>query len=194
MAMLEKQAETQAPPETTARVRPAQAFDIIAALPRHRHHKMEFLDGEMFIIMPDAPQSSEYASLINAALVLMVYPNDLGHVTGEQAGYMIGEERVSPDVAFIRKDKRFAETGYNPDPPDFVVEVISPSDRRRAIERKKKIYADAGIRAWFVYPKRREVEVYAPGQPVRIVGVDGLLDGGEVLPDFKLPVKTFFRG
>lgn len=183
-----------ADPTATPSITPAQAFDIIAALPRHRDHKMEFLDGELFIIMPESPTSSEYAVFILMILAPFVYERGLGRVTTEQAGYMIGEDRVSPDVAFIRKDKRFVDKGYNPDPPDLVVEVISPSDRRRTIERKKKIYADAGILAWFVYPKRKIVEVHAPGQPVQSVGVDGVLSGGDVLPDLTLPVKLIFRG
>jgi len=35
------------------------------------------------------------------------------------------------------------------------------------------------------------VEVYTPGQ-ANIVGLDGILDGGDVLPGFALPVKDIF--
>jgi hypothetical protein len=36
------------------------------------------------------------------------------------------------------------------------------------------------------------VDVYAPGEPVRTVGMGGTLDGGVVLPGFTLPVRELF--
>jgi Uma2 family endonuclease len=45
---------------------------------------------------------------------------------------------------------------------------------------------------WVVYPETKTVEIYAPGQPMRWVGVDGVLDGGDVLPGFKLAVAEIF--
>ncbi len=34
--------------------------------------------------------------------------------------------------------------------------------------------------------KQKLIEVYVPGQPVKLVGVDDTLDGGDVLPGFTL--------
>jgi Uma2 family endonuclease len=53
-------------------------------------------------------------------------------------------------------------------------------------------YLAAGTVVWVIDPERKLVEVYAPGQPVRKVGVDSVLDGGEVLPGFTLAVKDIF--
>ena len=33
------------------------------------------------------------------------------------------------------------------------------------------------------------VEVYMPGQPVKKIGMDGTLDGGDVLPGFSCPLS-----
>jgi hypothetical protein len=43
-----------------------------------------------------------------------------------------------------------------------------------------------------VYPETREVEVHAPGQTARILGITDTLDGGDVLPGFTLAVKEIF--
>ena len=37
------------------------------------------------------------------------------------------------------------------------------------------------------------VEVYTPDQDVQVVGIDGTLDGGDVLPGFSLPVREIFK-
>jgi hypothetical protein len=42
---------------------------------------------------------------------------------------------------------------------------------------------------WYVYTARKEVDVYARGKYIATVGIDGVLDGGDVLPDFTLPVR-----
>ena len=53
-------------------------------------------------------------------------------------------------------------------------------------------YLAAGTLLWLVYPETHEVEVYAPGQPMRLFGINDVLDGGEVLPGFSLPVRAIF--
>ena len=45
---------------------------------------------------------------------------------------------------------------------------------------------------WIVQPDTREVEVYAPGQPPRVLNVNDVLDGGAVLPGFTLPLRELF--
>jgi len=60
------------------------------------------------------------------------------------------------------------------------------------IETKLKLYLAAGVLVWMVYPERQQVEVYAPSQPRRVMGIDDTLDGGDVLPGFTLPAREIF--
>jgi hypothetical protein len=48
---------------------------------------------------------------------------------------------------------------------------------------------------WVVWPKQRIVDVWLPGneQPQATLGVDGTLDGGEVVLGFSYPVAALFR-
>ncbi|MEO8395216.1 MAG: Uma2 family endonuclease [Chloroflexota bacterium] len=87
---------------------------------------------------------------------------------------------------------QLARQGYNPIAPDLAVEVVSPTDREPAIRRKLAIYAEAGVLVWLVRPRQQTVEVYAPDQPVEIVGIDGTLVGSDLLPDFTLAVRAIF--
>jgi Uma2 family endonuclease len=53
-------------------------------------------------------------------------------------------------------------------------------------------YLSVGTTVWVVDPDRKLVEVYMHGQPVKKIGIDGTLDGGDVLPSFTLAVKDIF--
>jgi Uma2 family endonuclease len=46
---------------------------------------------------------------------------------------------------------------------------------------------------WIFDPDDEEVEAYVPGKPAQKLGINGILDGGDVLPGFKLAVKDVFR-
>lgn len=55
-------------------------------------------------------------------------------------------------------------------------------------------YLSVGTLLWMVYPETKPVEVYAPGQPVRVLDVNATLDGSDVLPGFTLAVKEIVTG
>jgi Uma2 family endonuclease len=77
--------------------------------------------------------------------------------------------------------------------PDLVVEVISRSNTPKEMARKRKEYFTAGTTlVWQVYPKARTVEVYTSPGRFKTFGIDDTLDGGTVMPDFRLPVRTLF--
>ena len=102
-----------------------------------------------------------------------------------------------PDVAFISWDK-FSERRLPDEPipdlaPDLAVEVLSPSNTKREMERKLQEYFEHGVRlVWLVDPDQRTVEVFtAPDQSV-VLHEDQTLDGGEVLPGFSLPLRQLF--
>jgi Uma2 family endonuclease len=128
-----------------------------------------------------------------------VLEHDLGHVTGEQGGYDVSDDDTfAPDVAFIShaRQANMPNDKFNPTPPDLAVEVVSPSDLadpKRRIQRKLEKYKAALIPLlWYVYAETQTVNVYVKGEFVGTVGVDSDLDGGEVLPGFKLPVAKIF--
>ncbi len=172
-----------------------EQFEAFARLPENADRLFEFIGGEI-VEVPSNPYVSEIAIEIAVHIKLHLREQGIkGHVTGESGGCQVVGERYAPDVAYIASEKQAAlpyEQGYNPNPPDLAVEVVSPSesDRRRSI--KVANYLAAGTLVWVVYPPAREVEVYQPGEAVKIVSLDGTLDGGAVLPGFTLAVRDIF--
>jgi Uma2 family endonuclease len=172
-----------------------EEFDIFAELPENRDKILEYIGGEV-VEVPSNAFASETGSTILGELYVFLRGKDLGHLTGEAGGYMVSGERYAPDVAFVSKAKQpqLAKRGYNPIPPDLAVEVDFPStyETQRDLRTKVVNYLAAGTQVWLVLPERKEVEVYVPGQPRKLLTINDSLDGGVLLPGFTLPLKTIF--
>lgn len=169
-------------------------FDTFIALPENAERRFELIMGEI-VEVPSNPLSSYIGGRFLTALNNFVLPRELGFVTGEAGGYMVMGERYAPDVAFISAEKQAElpyDDQYNPIPPDLVVEVISPSDNLHKLRIKISNYLAAGVTVWLCDPVEPQVEVHHPSKPVQIVGIDGELDGGDVLPGFKLALRDIF--
>lgn len=77
--------------------------------------------------------------------------------------------------------------------PSVCIEVVSPSDTADEIETKRGEYLAAGIRSvWVVYPRHGRIYVHERSDAVRVVQRADTLDGGEVLPGFRLPLAELF--
>jgi Uma2 family endonuclease len=102
-----------------------------------------------------------------------------------------------PDAAFFswhRFPGRKLERGpFVEAAPDLAVEVISPSNTRREIERKIQDYFQAGAcLVWCVYPLTKTVRVFtSPEQSIEL-NAEQTLDGGDVLPGFTLARRDYF--
>ena len=102
-----------------------------------------------------------------------------------------------PDVSFISWERlpgrRVPHKEIWDLAPDLAVEVISRGNTRQEMTRKLADYFSAGVRLiWYVYPATSEVQVYeSPDKYVTLAAQD-TLDGGAVLPGFRLPLSTLF--
>lgn len=172
-------------------------FEQFTKLPENTERLFELIGGEINEV-PSNPFASAVGFTIGFFVKLHLRENKIaGHVTGEAGGYMIAGERYAPDIAFISaaRQPELAHQGYNPNPPDFAVEVDYPSTlaSQRKLRTKIAGYLAVQTLLWVVYPETKEVEVYTHGQPMRLFGIGDMLDGGDVLPGFKLAVKDIFQ-
>jgi Uma2 family endonuclease len=125
--------------------------------------------------------------------------NPLGIALGEKGLMRVDEEQVRiPDVAFYSWDhfpNKLLPPGQILDVvPDFAVEIISPGNTKKEMERKRGEYFAGGAElVWEVFPVERTVHVYTSPEDPMIVDENGTLDGGEVLPGFTLSVHEWFE-
>jgi hypothetical protein len=78
--------------------------------------------------------------------------------------------------------------------PDLAVEVISPTDHYTDVNNKVKAYLQDGVRiVWVIDGQNHNAVVYAVSAEPRHLGDGDVLSGGDVLPEFELPLKDLFR-
>jgi Uma2 family endonuclease len=171
----------------------AADFEHIASQPENRDKRLEWIGGEIVEVVSNS-YSSQIGITLGVYLGMYVLQNKLGRLTGADGGYIVGDERYIPDVAYVSfaRQPETPHTAYNPIAPDLAVEVLSPNDDHAALRIKIVNYLRAGTTVWVVDPERQQVEVYAPDQAPRMLRAAETLDGGAVLPGFSLPLKTIF--
>ncbi len=82
---------------------------------------------------------------------------------------------------------------YIPEVPTLVAEVISSSETAAYINEKVRDYLAGGAQlVWLLFPKTRSVEVHRPNHTMFSVAKAAVLDGGDVLPGFSIPVARLF--
>jgi Uma2 family endonuclease len=138
------------------------------------------------------------AMALGAYLREFVLPRKLGIVLGEGGTLriLLGQVRA-PDVCFISRDRLpGGKLPKAPIPglvPDLASEILSASNTPGEMERKLRDYFSAGVRlVWYIDPPTRTAVAYtAPDQGIELTEADSL-DGGEVLPGFKLALSKLF--
>lgn len=125
--------------------------------------------------------------------------SDLGYLGGADAMTELIPDLVrAPDVTFVSW-KRRPERTVPSDPigqviPSLVVEVLSPSNTRREMARKRSEYFRAGVElVWEIDPATRTAEVFTGPDDATDIDAAGTLDGGTVLPGFKLALAKLFE-
>ena len=75
-------------------------------------------------------------------------------------------------------------------PPDWVAEILSPSDRPGEVLEKVGRWLGAGVRlVWVLDQVRRDGRVYRADGTIPTVGPDDELDGEDVLPGSRCPLR-----
>jgi Uma2 family endonuclease len=138
------------------------------------------------------------AGLIITEINSFLKVHDLGQALASDGTLKILPGMVKiPDVSFISW-QRFPKEGLSRRPipplvPDLVVEVLSKTNTRREMQRKLKLYFRAGVRlVWYVDPETRTADVYTSPREVLHADENSTLDGGDVLPGFRLSLRDLF--
>lgn len=122
-----------------------------------------------------------------------------GRVFGSSTGFILpnGATR-SPDISWVRNERLRTLTDkqwkrFLPLCPDFVLELRSPSDSLRRLERKMEEYRLNGAQlGWLLDPMGKQVQVYRPGMEVEVLSNPAELSGEPVLRGFVLEVPKIW--
>ena len=181
----------------TAVLEPVLAFAPAVVDDNDRY---EVVDGKRVELPPMSVKSGIVATTLVGELAEYNKAHHLGQPIMETLFRLPLERdrRRQPDVAFVSY-KRWAKGRLHENDnawevaPDLAVEVVSPTDRAEEVMEKVTEYFQAGVElVWIIYPRVQLVYVYESLIKVRGLTVADTLDGGAVLPGFRIPVAALF--
>ncbi|MDQ6759462.1 MAG: Uma2 family endonuclease [Acidobacteriota bacterium] len=179
----------------TAQVAALLSIQDLETMPDDCLHR-ELIEGELIELPPPEFNHSLIAHRIYKALDAYVVPRNLGMVLIEM-GYLVRSDRrtwIQPDVSFFlagRYDlKKLGK--YATGAPDLAIEVISPSETARSVNRKTAILLESGCQeVWNVYSDTRTVEIHSASKAIRRVGhADDITS--PLFPGWSAQVRSFF--
>lgn len=155
--------------------------------------------GELIIMPPTGGETGRR----NTNLIIDVgnwnRQTQLGQVFDSSTCFKLpnGADR-SPDLSWIRQDRWDELTPeqkekFPPICPDFVIELMSPSDTLKTVQAKMQEYVDNGLKlGWLLNRKEEQVEIYRPDQDVERLQSPTFLSGEAVLPGFVLDLGSIW--
>ncbi|MEO1404049.1 MAG: Uma2 family endonuclease [Cyanobacteria bacterium J06635_1] len=164
----------------------------------HPDVKFERTPGGHLLIMPPTGGETGNRNIeIGADFVIWNRQAKLGVLFDSSTCFRLpqGGDR-SPDLAWVTQDRWDAlpteqREKFPPIAPDFVLELMSPSDSLTEAQAKMEEYMSSGVRlGWLLNRKLRNVRIYRPGVEPQILERPTTLSGADVLPGFLLTMET----
>lgn len=153
--------------------------------------------GELIVMPPTGGETGKRNANLTADFIIWSRRAKLGEIFDSSTCFKLpnGADR-SPDVAWVRQDRWDAlppeqrET-FPPIAPDFVLELMSPSDCLTVAQAKMQEYMDNGVRlGWLIDRQSRSVEIYRVGRSPEPLSSPATLTGEDVLLGFVLEMES----
>jgi len=157
-------------------------------------------EGSIAVMTPAGGGTAARNGLLSAVLYRWAEEDGTGVAFDSSAGFELPNGAVrAPDAAWVPRN-RLARLSpeekerFLPLCPDFVIELLSPSDSRAAARRKMEEYRANGTRlGWLIAPARRQVAISrADGRPEQPTETD-LVTGETGLPGFPSDLAPIWK-
>ena len=152
--------------------------------------------GELIVMPPTGGETGKRNAKLTARFVLWNEQTQLGEVFDSSTCFKLpnGSDR-SPDVSWIQLERWNALTPeqrekFPPIAPDFMLELMSPSDSLSVVQAKMQEYMDVGVKlGWLIDRKTGRIEIYRQGETKEVLEFPTRLSGEEILPGFVLDLQ-----
>lgn len=162
-------------------------------------------EGELIIMSPTGGEAGEKNFNLYLDLGIWNRQTKLGKAFDSSTLFILPNgARRSPDVSWIKLERWNNLTlqekqGFPPISPDFVIELVSPSDlknqRYSDLQLKMQEYLENGVKlGWLIEPSAKTVEIYRLGQKKEILNHPKNLSGETILPGFILDLSEIWQG
>ena len=130
--------------------------------------RWELIDGVLYQMAAGASaRHQEVAENLGALIGDHTRPRRMGRLYHPRFDLILpGETAVEPDLMFVCVARRGIITPRGCEgPPDLIVEVLSPSNPRHDLERKRELYARHGVPEYLILEPHEET-LLALAEPV----------------------------
>jgi len=156
--------------------------------------------GDLIIMPPTGGETGRRNSDLIINLGVWNRQTGLGYIFDSSTCFRLpnGADR-SPNAAWVKGERWEAlspeqREKFPPLCPDFVIELMSPSDTLATVQAKMREYRDNGAKlGWLLDRTNRQVELYRPSQPVEVLSSPTALSGEDILPGFVLNLESIWR-
>ena len=162
--------------------------------------RYELVRGELRRAPLGEHEHGRIGGTVAGTLGYYIIQHKLGTAFSAGTGFVLARNPDTvgaPDMAFVARERANSPTskeGFWPGAPDLAVEVISPGDSYAEVEEKVADWLNAGTRMVMVInPRTRWVTVYRAGNRVQVYKEDDVLDAGDVVPGWTMPVREIFE-
>lgn len=156
-------------------------------------------NGKLIVMSPTGSESGKLNGDLFGQIWYWNRQTKLGVVFDSSTGFKLSNGAIrSPDVSWIRIDRWNSlndkqRRGFAPIDPDFVIELVSPTDEVLTTREKMKEYINCGVKlGWLIDPDRKEVEIYRYGVDRELVEHPDSLLGEELLPGLTVDLADIF--
>jgi Uma2 family endonuclease len=161
----------------------------------------EVVDNQVRELPPMSARETLFASTLYRFLTSFAWDGGFGQVVSEML-FLLNRTRNlqrRPDLAMVSFDrwprgKSAPTTNAWEVVPDLTIEVVSPTNAAYEVIEKLEDYFASGVRrVWVIYPPFAKFYVYDSPESVRILKRSDILEGGDVLPGFRLALSDLFE-
>ncbi len=156
-------------------------------------------EGKLIIMSPTGSLTVERNADLIYQVQLWNRQYKLGKVFDSSTGFKLSNGATrSPDVSWIAIERWNSLTdaqqrGFAPIAPDFVIELLSPTDELAKTQQKMEEYRNCGVKlGWLINPDRQEVEIYRIGTEKELLSNPTSLSGEKLLPGLTVDLSDIF--
>jgi Uma2 family endonuclease len=156
-------------------------------------------EGRLIVMSPTGSESGRKNGRLFGQVWNWNEQTKLGVVFDSSTGFKLSNGATrSPDVSWIELFRWNSLTarqqrGFAPIDPDFVIELMSPTDDLLELQQKMSEYMACGVRlGWLINPDEKQVEIYRQGQEKQVLSSPISLSGQDFLPGLTVDLAEIF--
>ena len=157
-------------------------------------------EGEIIMRSPAGGETGNRNAALTAALFVWAKQHGRGVAFDSSTGFILPNGAMrAPDAAWVDRSRLQQLTSeqkrkFLPLCPDFVIELLSPTDRLQGMQTKMEEYREHGVQlGWLIDPSERQVFIYRPRHEVVLLPNPARIMGDPELAGFTLDLTEIWE-